>query len=169
MSDFDYATPYDIMVGLWAGLAVIYDHNGRYQGATPSRVAVYWKNPKKLMHFRADETDSIDDLLKGQVHGTAVTKLVHLEYDLHITGKSGTGGTKTTKVMGIQSRPDVYHFHLKSDGGHWYNNHVFPDPNERHVVGPFVPAKSDGVSLVVAQTFTRISYDVPKKFRRELR
>ena len=62
------------------------------------------------------------------------------------------------------------------DRADYYNNHYFTSPNERHIIGPFVATDRQGcarpavgeITCVVAQTFTRISYDVPAKYKREL-
>ena len=60
--------------------------------------------------------------------------------------------------------------------GHYYNNQYFMSPNERHIIGPYVatdgstPAQPSGeVTCIVAQTFTRVSYDVPAKYKRPSR
>ena len=69
---------------------------------------------------------------------------------------------------GTETRPDVYHFHLKTADGDWYNNHHCINPNERHIMGPFVE-KNGKIEWIAAQTLTRISYEVPKKYRCDLR
>ena len=38
-AEFDYARPYDLMVGLWNGMATSYDAQGRYLISVPSLVA----------------------------------------------------------------------------------------------------------------------------------
>ena len=42
-SAFDYATPYDIMTGLWVVIASMYTPEGEYLHSVPSRVGVRWK------------------------------------------------------------------------------------------------------------------------------
>jgi hypothetical protein len=88
--------------------------------------------------------------------------------DLKVTGKLAQGKTKEVKITGTETRPDVYHFHLNTADGDWYNNHHCISPNERHIMGPFVE-KNGKIEWIAAQTLTRISYEVPKKYRCELR
>jgi hypothetical protein len=36
-------------------------------------------------------------------------------------------------------------------------------------MGPFVPAKGDGeIAYIVTQTLTRVSYEIPKSYKRDL-
>jgi hypothetical protein len=160
---FDYATPYDIMVGLWTVQKISYGPRGEYGESTPSFVAVYWKKRHKLMHFRETEPDTTNSS-KRCIH-RAVFKL---EFDLNVEGKYSHGKSSTgVKISGTETRPDVYHFHLKDEGGDWYNNHYLISPNERHVLGPYVE-KNGKIEWIVAQTLTRVSYDVPMKYKRGL-
>ncbi len=166
-SAFDYATPYDIMTGLWVVIASMYTPEGEYLHSVPSRVGVRWKTRHSLMHFRQDEESRKQTLLKHHPHGEALTKLVTLDYDLHIERKRSHAKSDTVTLNGAETRPDVYHFHLQlTSGGDWYNSHHCTSPNERHVMGPFV--KDGKIAVVVAQTLTRLSYDVPKEFIRDL-
>jgi hypothetical protein len=163
---FDYDTPYDIMTGLWTGVAIAYDPKGKHLGSMSSRLAVYWKKPHTLLHFRQDEEDRRDEMLEGYAFRMAPARLVRLEFDLKVEGKyatGSTGGSEAVDVTGTETRPDHYHFHLKSKEGHWYNNHHFMGPNERHILGPFI-GRDGEIAAVVAQTFTRISNDVPKEY-----
>jgi hypothetical protein len=164
---FDYATPYDIMVGLWTVQKIIYGPRGQYLDSTPSFVAVYWERRHKLMHFREDEPDTSNSS-KRFAHRAAVAQVVSLEFDLKVNGKYSHGESSGVKVTGTETRPDVYHFHLKTKSGDWYNNHYLISPNERHILGPFVE-KNGEIEWIVAQTLTRVSYDVPKKYKRGLR
>jgi hypothetical protein len=92
--------------------------------------------------------------------------VVILDFDFHVDHNHGTGKSGEVEITGTLTRPDHYHFLLKSKDGQWYNNHHFMGPNERHILGPFVEAGSDGqIASVVAQTFTRLSYDVPEEFK----
>jgi hypothetical protein len=166
-SAFDYATPYDIMVGLWTVQKITYNQKGEYLDSTSSFVAVYWHTPNKLIHFREDQPGDTNSS-KRFIHKAAVTKVLRLELDLKVTGKLAQGKTKEVKITGTETRPDVYHFHLKTADGDWYNNHHCISPNERHIMGPFVE-KNGKIEWIAAQTLTRISYEVPKKYRCELR
>ena len=162
-SEFDYVTPYAIMVGYWAGLASVYDAKGNYVDSTESRVAIYWKEPGKVMHFRQAEEDT-EKLAKEHA------RWIFVDFDLTIDGKSCSGASKTMAVTGIESSPGVYLFHLKSKGQkgeHYYNNQYFIDPNERHIIGPCVTHDGE-ISSVISQACTRISYDVRDKFKREM-
>jgi hypothetical protein len=160
---FDYATPYDIMVGLWTAQKIVYGPKGEYLDSTPSFVAVYWEKRHKLMHFREGKSS------KRLARRAAVARMASLEFDLNVDGKYSHGeSSKGVKITGTETRPDVYHFHLKDvDGGNWYNNHYLISPNERHVLGPLVE-KNGKIEMIVAQTLTRVSYDVPKKYKRKL-
>jgi len=170
-SAFDYATPFDIMVGLWAKQSIIYGPGGDYIDSVPGLVAVYWKKPGKLIHFREELLTPMSSAARRHIHRPRLFELTRQDFDLKVKGKvAATSSKMKTTVVGIEARPDVYHFHLHTPDGHWYNNHHCITPNERHILGPLVPADGDGsVELIVAQTLTRISYDVPRKSKRELR
>lgn len=199
MTDFDYARPYDLMVGLWAGMATSYDAQGGYLISVPSLVAIYWKRPYTVLHYRQDELPDLDARLAGHPQPAALAKIIHHNFDLKITGKacvSTAASYRDVRVAGTETRPGVYLFHLMFEEGHYYNNQYFTDPNERQIIGPFVathpvaPGSSDPggvprrqalpsrrrveaappgeITVVVAQTFTRISYDVPARYQRAL-
>ncbi len=156
---FDYGTPYDIMAGLWTELKITYSPKGEYVDSAHGFVAVYWHKTHRLMHFR--EVGGPDTLR------TAVDQVTTLEFDLRVSGKHGEGRTRHAQIIGTETRPDIYHFHLKANGGDWYNNHYIISPNERHIMGPFV--QKGKIQSIVAQTLTRGSYDVPNKYRRPVR
>jgi hypothetical protein len=163
---FDYAIPYDIMIGFWAGIAIIYNPKGEYQGSMASHLATYWEKRFTRLHFRQTELTGSNKSLDRYALKKPVSGVVIVDFDFHINGKRGTGVSGDVHITGTQTRPDHYHFLLKSEDGQWYNNHHFMGPNERHILGPFVSAGRDGeIESVVAQTFTRLSYDVPKEFR----
>jgi hypothetical protein len=167
----EYATPYDIMVGFWAKQSIMYDEKGVYLDSIPGLVAIYWKKPGKLMHFREDLLEDSSSSGKRYAHRATVFKVVRSEFDLTVKGKYATGKSPDLTLTGREARPDVYHFHLTvANEGHWYNNHYFLSTNERHIMGPFVPAKGDGeIAYIVTQTLTRISYDIPKEYKRDLK
>jgi hypothetical protein len=161
---FDYATPYDIMVGLWTVQKIIYDPKGDFLDSVPSFVAVYWHERNKLMHFREDAPQTTD-ARERIAHRENVARVISLEFDLKVKGKFAEGRSGNVVVTGTQTRPDVYHFHLKTADGDWYNNHYCTSPNERDILGPFVE-KNGKIEFIVVQTLTRISYDVPRKYKR---
>ncbi len=166
----DFATPYDIMVGFWAKQSIMYDRKGNYLDIVPGRVAVYWKTRGKLMHFRED---LLEETPNSKKRTAPIYKLIRSEFDLKVEGRYAFSvGSRTLKVIsGTEARPDIYHFHLKTnDGYHWYNNHYFINSNERHIMGPSVRSRGNGeIDTIVAQTLTRISYTIPAKLRRKLR
>jgi hypothetical protein len=169
----DFATPYDIMVGFWAKQSVTYDPKGKFIDAVPGLVAVYWKQPGKIIHFREDLEDVDEKSAKQYAYKAAVTKLTRTEFDLRVRGKTATGGSHGVTVSGTETRPDVYHFHLNfksgDDAGDWYNSHHYVTDNERHIMGPFVPAGMNRkIQWIVVQTLTRISFDIPEKLVRKL-
>jgi hypothetical protein len=167
----DFATPYDIMVGFWAKQSIMYDSQGEYIDSIPGSVAVYWKKKGKIIHFREDLLEDATSSGKRYAHHATISKLTRSEFDLTVKGKFASGGSPAVQVTGREARPDVYHFHLKiSNEGHWYNTHYFLSQNERHIMGPFVPAKGDGeIAYIVTQTLTRVSYEIPKRYKRDLR
>jgi hypothetical protein len=171
MTVFDYARPYDIMVGYWAGIANGYDPKGKYAGVSaPSRVAVYWKKKYSLLHFRTDGVSLSEKMLKDSPLRAAFAQLLGLEFDLNVSGKHATTSRAAeTAVTGTQTRADVYHFHLQntSQGTDWYNTHYFTSAEERQIMGPGL--LNNKIGMIVIQTFTRLSYDVPKPYKRELR
>jgi len=164
---FDYATPYDIMVGLWTVQKIIYDPKGQFLDAVSSFVAVYWHRRNKLMHFREDSTE-ITDTSKHIARDEKIARVISLNFDLKVEGKFAKGQRGGVTVTGTQTRPDVYHFHLKTADGSWYNNHYCISPNERDILGPFVESTGK-IKFIVAQTLTRVSYDVPQKYKKDHR
>jgi hypothetical protein len=198
---FNDAVPYDLMVGYWAGIATVYDDQGVYQDSIQSRVAIYWHVQNKLLHFQQDQEDSVESLLDdggyNKADVAAVRNFSQLTVDLKVTGKSCSGEDEHsgTLIEGVETRPDIYLFHLrtKDQNGRYYadyyNNQYFSGPNERHIIGPYVMAApataaarrefcsprrgtdppayfpTGAVRFVIAQTFTRISYEIPKELR----
>jgi hypothetical protein len=198
---FDYATPYDLMVGYWAGIATVFSDTGVYQDSIQSRVAIYWHVRGKVLHFRQEEEDRVEDLLNNPGYDThdvtAVRNFSQLNFDLEVQGKASSGEDKKTGtlVTGVETRPGIYLFHLRTrdQNGHYYadyyNNQYFVGPNERHIIGPYVMAApasdaarrtfapsrkgsdapsyfpTGSIKFVIAQFFTRISYDVPKNLK----
>jgi hypothetical protein len=197
---FDYAKPYELMVGYWAGIATVFNENGVYQDSIQSRVAIYWHVPNKLLHFRQDEEDSVEALLNNPGYDkrdvTAVRNFSQMNADLTVKGKACSGEDKNsgTTITGVETRSGTYLFHLRTRDGagryfaDYYNNQYFVNPNERHIIGPYLMAApvteaarrkfapqngaaapayfpTGKVKFVIAQMFTRISYDVPKDLR----
>jgi hypothetical protein len=168
---FDFAKPYDIMCGVWAGMACIYSPKGEYQFAAPSRVAIYWKD-RSTLHYRQDEMDNLDAFMdrlpRGDTGHAQIRHVVHASFDLTIDGKAAAGRSSELDVTGTETMPGVYLFRLAvRSGGVYYNNQYFLDASQRNIIGPFVGADGE-TSLVIAQSFARISYDVPESFRSEL-
>src|SRR5258706_16419824 len=56
-SAFDYAIPYDIMVGYWVGTASIYSPKGVYVMSTKSYVSIYWVKRYTILSFRESAED----------------------------------------------------------------------------------------------------------------
>jgi hypothetical protein len=198
---FNDATPYDLMVGYWAGIATVYDDKGIYQDSIQSRVAIYWHVQNKLLHFQQDQEGSVETLLNDPGYSTndvtAVRNFSQLTVDLKVRGKSCSGEDEHsgTTITGVETRPDIYLFHLRTKDktgryyADYYNNQYFVGPNERHIIGPYVMATpvtraalqknspqrkstdsagyfpTGTIRFVIAQTFTRISYEIPKHLR----
>lgn len=168
-STFDYATPYDIMVGVWTGMSTTYTPTGEYWGSVPSRVAIYWDIPGQVLRYKQDEFPGLDEILdKKHPNKSALKKIVTHDFDLEIAGKGCVSRPNKEKVtcVGAETRPGIYLFHLHFPKfGHYYNNQYFVNPNERNIIGPFIPGTGHDPQFIVAQTFTRISYDVPEEYR----
>jgi hypothetical protein len=172
---FDYATPYEIMVGVWTGMSTTYKPDGEYWGSVPSRVVVYWDIPGKLLKYKQDELPGLDAILDDKRHKKhpnrqAFSSIVRHNFDLAISGKACQSRPNKEKVscVGAETRPGIYLFHLHfPKWGHYYNNQYFVNPNERNIIGPFIPGTQHDQQFIVAQTFTRVSYDVPEEYRDE--
>lgn len=186
---FDYAIPFDIMVGYWVGTASIYSPTGVYLMSTKSYVSVYWtgKKPYTELSFRESAEDdysfqgseanyvnprelgTIKNALDKKAALPANSALRVLHYDLKVHGPHCYGGDEDTVYLkGLQTRPDIYQFHVKKkengDHHHVYNSHHLPSPDDWHIIGPIVGRTQNGegeVGLAVAQFFRRISYKVP--------
>ena len=166
-SAFDYARPYEIMVGMWTGHSIMYDQNGEYLYTGPSILTIDWKEPGKVLHYRQEDLGNLDQLIDEHEHGEALSDLFVLrEFDLAVEGKACQSITGDVKVRGAESTAGIYLFHLHFPTGDYYNNQYFLNANQRRIIGPFVPRGKDGKNrdfqYVVSQTFERISYDVPK-------
>lgn len=164
-SVLDYATPYELMIGQWSGMTTTYDAKGQYQGSVASLVTCSWVKRNSVLRYQQEELADLDQVLKDGHQRHAVSRIINHDFNLKITGKAcrntGVNKEKLT-LMGAETRPGIYLFHLTFPQGHYYNNQYFVSPNERHIIGPFVPAGGGHeFAFVVAQTFTRISYEVP--------
>jgi hypothetical protein len=165
-SAFDYAIPYDIMVGYWVGTASIYSPKGVYVMSTKSHVSVYWVKYQSIVSFRESAEDDYkfhgrpEDYLDPR--GTAGEKRVAaalgktktkplaanealrvLTYDFDVNGPyCQTDQNAPVSVTGRQTRPDAYQFHVKmkrEEGYHHvYNSHHLPTPDDWHIIGPIV-------------------------------
>lgn len=164
---FDYSMPYDIMVGVWTGHSIMYDAKGEYMYTGPSLLSIYWKDKGKLLHYHQKDLGDLDEVLDHPHKASLQDIIVTREFDLVISDKACQSVEAYPAVSGVESRPGTYLFDLSLEGGHYYNNQYFQNPNERHIIGPFVPNGGTGIGAVVAQTFTRISYDVPDRYRAE--
>lgn len=160
-----YSIPFDIMVGLWTGHSVMYDDRGAYQYTGPSLCAIYWKTPGELLHYWQKDLGDLDELLEHPHQEDLSDIVVIRDFDLLVNGKSCKSVHESPAVSGVESTPGTYLFDLALGAGHYYNNQYFTNPNERHIIGPYVPDGGSGIAVVVAQTFTRISYEVPEHYR----
>ncbi|MCV6585667.1 MAG: hypothetical protein OIF47_09035 [Marinibacterium sp.] len=187
-SSYDYNRPFDIMVGAWTGHSILYNARGEYQVSGPSVVWIRWIKTGKVLRYFQEDLTSLDDLAilheadRDSFRDTMKTRA----FDLRIDGKrcdsfDNAQLSSNIEVEGSESRPGTYIFHLNfppmpakdgapaTPGGDYYNNQYFTNPNERQIIGPFIAKDPQGkpqkqVTSVVAQTFTRISYDIPQKF-----
>jgi hypothetical protein len=140
-SAFDFAKPFDIMVGHWVGTSSTYDPAGTYLFSSKSYVSVYWKNADTLsfresgedvMEYGQGAQDFVnprtDDGIKriGQLLSEAKSKaggevsnrsgLRRLTYDFTVTGSechTNLGQNSDISVSGRRTRPDAYQFHVK--------------------------------------------------------
>jgi hypothetical protein len=195
---FDYAQPFDILVGYWVGSASIYGPKGVYVMSTKSFVSVYWEKRYQKLSFRESAEDEFgftgpeseyldtrqvsEAVIAAQISSAAPLAdssgaLRILTFDLDVIGPYCTGQTGPVSLDGRQTRPDAYQFHLqkKEENGqthHIYNSHHLPSPDDWHIIGPIVgPIKGiEGqVGLAVTQFFRRISYHVPRVTVRRLK
>jgi hypothetical protein len=189
-SRFDFASPYDLMVGLWSGMCTVFDARGEFFSVTPSMVAVFWKRRPTLLHYhqieqhfptpgkpgklRVKPIPKLEDVdpQRGITGHDAVAETTNLHFDLHVDGKycmaKLTGATGLQSVEGTQTRPGVYIFHLGFQGWRYYNNQYFTDPNERHIIGPCLREDNPNLAFVAAQSFHRVSYDVPRALQKDI-
>jgi hypothetical protein len=163
-SVFDYADPYDIMVGTWNGITTSFGPDGRYLASVASLVYMSWVKRGSLLRYVQEEIANLDEVLDEHPHRSVMSQIVKHDFLLAVDGKAchSTGKhAEQVTLEGTETRPGTYIFHLTFPQGDYYNNQYFASPNERHIIGPFIPAgKSRKVGMVVAQTFTRVSYDV---------
>jgi hypothetical protein len=165
---FDYATPYQLMVGVWDGIASEFGPDGEFRGSYASRVAIYWKTPGEILCFRqVEQSNPIHFDEKG---GKAARKfgesVLHIDFD--VDGKRAN--SPDGEVTALETTPGTYIFHIKRpDGTHYYNNQYFVNENERRIIGPYTEGDSPKIAGVLSQVFTRLSYDVPDRFKRPVR
>lgn len=160
---FDFQDPFDIMVGLWNGMTTTYDVHGHYQNSVASLVRVSWARKGKLLRYQQQELANLDQVLEGNPHKEVLARIISHDFDMAVKGKacqSTTTHKEKMSMKGVETQPGTYLFHLNFPQGDYYNNQYYVGANERHIIGPFVPASGGrDFSFVVAQTFTRISYD----------
>jgi hypothetical protein len=162
-SAFDYAKPYDIFVGSWSGIASTFTPKGVFIRSWAYDVAIYWETQTRL-HFR--QVPLSDELRKGLDLSEETHKLISQEFDLNINGKYATSDEgSAVKNVGAETTPDVYIFHVRAGDTSWYNCQHCATVNERKIIGPQMN-RDGNVTMVISQTYTRISYDVTDKFRR---
>jgi hypothetical protein len=193
---FDYARPFDIMCGVWTGISLVFTPGGEYSSSVASRVVMYWDIPGKRLRYLQREVGDLDDVLDRHPRVRAIVnhdfflrtgRLVAIDPeggDTFANSRIEEGEGKAcksednkegVKLLGCETRPGSYLFHLhfpahkkqNNPGGHYYNNQYFVNPNERHIIGPLVGLQNHDQEYVVAQTFTRVSYDVPEELRLE--
>jgi hypothetical protein len=162
--------PYDTMVGIWVGTAVSFSPTGEQVSSGQSRNLIYWHkrptpdDPEGVLHFRQDQGQ------EGQVGVPAgLQGMIFSEYDLTVTGKHAKSESPSLILVGVETRPDVYHFDgtEKPSGFRWYNSHHFTTENERHIMGPVVNPGGK-IGLILVQIFTRVSYEVEERYHRAL-
>ncbi|MEP2031506.1 MAG: hypothetical protein ABJI96_22650 [Paracoccaceae bacterium] len=166
----DYAQPFELMVGTWTGHSITYDAKGKYLFTGPSILYIHWHEPGEVLHYLQKDLGNLDELEfnlddddKVWIGDIIKTR----NFELKVSGKSCRGKGGGVAVKGVESTPGTYLFHLNFPHGNYYNNQFFPNPNERHIIGPFVPTGKTDAKYVVSQTFSRISYDVPEKLLKE--
>ncbi len=163
-SIFDYADPYDIMLGTWNGITTSFGPDGHYLGSVASIVHMSWVKKGKRLRYVQEEIANLDEVLDKHPHQKVLTQIVKHDFELEVNGKSCRSvnpGAEKVALEGTETRPGTYIFHLTFPQGDYYNNQYFASPNERHIIGPFIPSgKGRKVGMVVSQTFTRVSYDV---------
>jgi hypothetical protein len=161
---FDFQDPFDIMVGLWNGMTTTYDEHGHYQNSVASLVRVSWVKKGKTLRYQQQELADLDAVLKGNPNKAILAHIISHDFDMAVKGKACQGTVNNNKekmsMKGVETRPGTYLFHLTFPQGDYYNNQYFTGANERHIIGPFIAASGGrDFSFVVAQTFTRVSYD----------
>jgi hypothetical protein len=187
-SAFDYAKPFDIMVGYWVNTANIYSPTGVYVMSTKSYVSVYWVERHKTLHFRESaeedfaceeeyvdtrraDTKTISEVLRNSAGCATGGALRVLAYNFTVEGAHCYVGSQPPyPVTGRQTRPDAYQFHVritKENGRihHVYNGHHLPSPDDWHIIGPIVGAVGGvqgEIGMGVVHNLRRISYNVPK-------
>jgi len=165
----DFATPYELMVGVWDGVSSVYTADDHFLGSWASRVVIYWKPNNVLCFHQVQQGDPIAFDVGNDEHMAAMHESrAHDEYhvDFHIRGKRGEGKSEDGRVYeGFETTPGTYLFHIRTPKGCFYNNQFFTNPNERRIIGPFVENGSMKVLMVLSQVFARISYDVPDEYK----
>jgi hypothetical protein len=159
-SAFDYARPFDILVGYWVNTANIYSPTGVYVMSTKSYVSVYWVERHRTLHFResAEEDFACEDeyvdtrradeqtiarALRERIGCATGGALRVLAYDFTVEGAHCFTADGPVSVDGCQTRPDAYQFHVKIQKGigrfhHVYNSHHLPSPDDWHIIGTIV-------------------------------
>jgi len=175
---FDFGIPFDIMVGLWDGLTTVYTSMGKFSHSYAGRVLIYWVKRGELLRYYQAEMN-FDDLIRTKhvvpddirhadlvdPHKEDIARIVRHRFDLRVSGKFCESTLETSsemQVVGTETQPGTYHFQLAlpNSKGVYYNNQYFSGPNERHIIGPYVQPPIARPSLIVSQTFARLSYIV---------
>jgi hypothetical protein len=164
----DYATPYDIMVGVWDGMARVYSRQGDYDQSFTAlgSIVVYWKSKYSLLSFTEGKLDAgtqkaFIQAQKGKRIGFTPEYVLTVQ-GTHCYYHPNNG---TVIIDGDRTHPDEYEFHLINNqtSHHIRNTHRFPSPNEWQVSG-IVSDSNGNIGALVEQTFRRISSEVPADF-----
>jgi hypothetical protein len=175
-SVYDYAIPFDIMVGEWEGLVSYYDVGKTFQFSTSQRShqVIYWKKFGEILCFR--ELDFAVDPAPTQTKASPdlqqklqTVRTINSFLDLTVNGQTATGKGDNYEIDGFETNPGLYLFHVVLPNAVIYNHQHFIDPNLRRITGPYVERGTDGgpgkVTQVISQVFTRISYTVQEQHK----
>lgn len=148
------------------GIAPLKDENFK-ANLNAVRSSKLFQNKKS--HNLSQLSSSMDQL-KDAKYLESIADVMVMEFDLHVFGKHASGSSSVMDVTGVNSRPDTYLFHLRRKDGaqSWFNNQYFTNANERQIIGPQLD-KDGNIQMVLAQTFSRVSYEVPEKYKHELK
>lgn len=159
---YENATPYDIFIGRWTGIANVFSQRGTFLHAFPAEILMRWESEDVMSY-----TQLIGDFeyITGEHDLSAISdekllktapKITRVATTMTYKDKILCGGNDDYSVEGIASAPEIFLFTVRSRRSKlvYLNIHSLLNSNARNVMGPtLLDGRVVGMNV---HTYTRI-------------